>query len=101
MPPVQRRRARGASGQPLGALPGASIDDSIGHLIARLAATNIELWHEEDKARVEDDRQVAAAKRNVDRLNQQRNDLIERIDESFREIVRSAAQSGAGRPGRG
>jgi uncharacterized protein DUF4254 len=76
------------------------MDDTIGHLVARLAATNIELWHEEDKARVEDDRQVAAAKRSVDRLNQQRNDLIERIDESFREMVRSASRAEAGR-GRG
>jgi hypothetical protein len=76
--------------------------ETIGELVARLAATNVELWHEEDKARVEDDRQVAAAKRNIDRLNQQRNDLIERIDESFRELVRSAAASreneGAGAP---
>jgi hypothetical protein len=69
------------------------MDDTIGALVARLAATNVELWHEEDKARVEDDRQVAAAKRSVDRLNQQRNDLIERIDESFRELVRGANQS--------
>jgi hypothetical protein len=76
------------------------MEDTIGHLVARLAATNIELWHEEDKARVEDDRQVAAAKRNVDRLNQQRNDLIERIDESFREMVRSTSHAEAGR-GRG
>jgi uncharacterized protein DUF4254 len=76
------------------------MDDTIGHLVARLAATNIELWHEEDKARVENDRQVAAAKRSVDRLNQQRNDLIERIDESFREMVRSASRAEAGR-GRG
>ena len=73
------------------------MNETIGQLVARLAATNIELWHEEDKARVEDDRQVAAAKRNIDRLNQQRNDLIERIDESFREMVRSAAAAEVGR----
>lgn len=56
------------------------------NLIAlELARRNYMLWHEEDKARRTDvdDSLIATVKRAIDRLNQQRNDLIEQLDESI------------------
>lgn len=44
---------------------------------------NFRLWHEEDKARspTANDAEIAQVKRAIDKLNQQRNDWIEKLDD--------------------
>lgn len=59
----------------------------LGKLIDELASVNIQIWHEEDKARSPNDHQVAKAKRKIDKLNQKRNDLIEKIDELLSQLL--------------
>lgn len=59
--------------------------DSQGQLLDAVTAqhlANFELWHFEDQARAPGatDEEIAAVKRNVDRVNQRRNDLAEVCD---------------------
>src|SRR4051812_40681562 len=53
---------------------------------------NFLLWHEEDIARSPDvsESRIAEVKRAIDRYNQQRNDWIERVDESLQELLAEA-----------
>jgi Protein of unknown function (DUF4254) len=53
---------------------------------------NFLLWHEEDKARNPNalDAEIAAVKRNIDRFNQQRNDLIEKLDDAILQTLNEA-----------
>ncbi|MFQ5715596.1 MAG: DUF4254 domain-containing protein [Nitrospinales bacterium] len=57
--------------------------DGIGSAISELAQRNIQLWHLEDEVRRQDipDSRVAECKRRIDSVNQERNDLIDKIDE--------------------
>jgi hypothetical protein len=52
-------------------------------LVCRQHEQNYRLWHEEDLARSPDvtDAELARVKRTIDKLNQQRNDLIEQLDD--------------------
>jgi hypothetical protein len=58
-------------------------DDDFWGLVLRQHAANYCLWHTEDIARcpTATDAELADTKRAIDRLNQERNDLIERIDD--------------------
>lgn len=50
---------------------------------------NFLLWHEEDRARSPEatDARIAAVKRTIDAYNQQRNDWIEKLDESLQTML--------------
>lgn len=50
---------------------------------------NYLLWHEEDIARSPDvpDSEIARVKRSIDRLNQQRNDWIEKVDDHLSDLL--------------
>ena len=54
-------------------------------LVLEQCSRNYQLWNQEDQARRTDvdDSTIAAVKRAIDRLNQQRNDLIEKLDEAL------------------
>jgi len=53
------------------------------HLVCAQHEQNFRLWHQEDVARspAVSDADLAAVKRSIDKLNQQRNDLIEQLDD--------------------
>jgi len=63
--------------------------NNVGRLISELSSVNNILWHEEDKARTNNVKKVSAAKKNIDILNQKRNDLIEKIDEAVLEALKN------------
>jgi len=75
---------------------GAAAEPALARTIGRQHLVNTRLWHEEDEARRTDvpDGTIAGSKRRIDRLNQERNDLVERMDETLAGRL-PAADSGA------
>ena len=57
--------------------------DGLLGIVSKQHSLNFLLWHQEDIARSPDagDAEIAEVKRTIDRLNQQRNDWIEKIDD--------------------
>lgn len=65
--------------------------DTIGNMIDRLTVVNIRIWMAEDRKRDPNasDKQIADATRITNVANQQRNDLIQQIDEKINQLVQT------------
>lgn len=65
--------------------------DTIGNLIDKLTVVNIRIWMAEDIKRNTDasDKEIADATRLTNIANQQRNDLIQEIDEKINHMVKT------------
>lgn len=65
--------------------------DTIGNLIDKLTVVNIRIWMAEDAKRDKSasDKQIADATKLTNIANQQRNDLIQEIDEKLNYMVSS------------
>jgi hypothetical protein len=63
--------------------------ETIGNLIDKLTIANLRIWMCEDIKRdpKASDEQIAKATRTTNVVNQQRNDLIQAIDESINEMI--------------
>lgn len=63
--------------------PIANTFQGVMELVCKQHTFNYELWHQEDIARSNDvtDEQIATVKRAIDKLNQARNDHIEKLDD--------------------
>jgi len=66
-----------------------SLSNSLDDAIVLLVRYNYELWHQEDIARDPNanDTEIAQVKRNIDKLNQKRNNMIEHVDEIISELL--------------
>ncbi len=69
--------------------PIANPYEGIRNLVCTQHEHNYRLWHEEDKARspTATDDQIANVKRAIDKLNQARNDMIEKVDDALTEVL--------------
>lgn len=66
--------------------------EGIKQLVCTQHEFNYRLWHEEDTARspTADDQEIANVKRAIDKLNQARNDMIEKVDDALTALLGQA-----------
>ena len=62
----------------------------LGEAVSKLAMSNIKLWHFEDEVRRDDlpDAAIVKTKRRIDAANQERNDLMDKVDEILENFVK-------------
>ena len=64
--------------------------NNLGETVSKLAMSNIKLWHFEDEVRRDDlpDAAIVKTKRRIDAANQERNDLMDKVDEILENVVK-------------
>lgn len=65
---------------------------ALGKAVSQLAMSNIKIWHLEDEVRREDlpDSEIVKTKRSIDSNNQERNNLMDKVDEILENTVNRA-----------
>ena len=64
----------------------------LGEVVSELAMSNIKIWHLEDEVRRDDlpDSKIVKTKRSIDTTNQERNNLMDKVDEILENAVKQA-----------
>ncbi len=62
----------------------------LGEVVSKLAMSNIKLWHLEDEVRREDlpDSKIVKTRRSIGTTNQERNNLMDKVDEIIENAVK-------------
>ena len=64
--------------------------NQLGEAVSELAMSNIKIWHLEDEVRRDDlpDSKIVKTKRSIDTANQERNNLMDKVDEILEKAVK-------------
>ena len=66
--------------------------NQLGEAVSELAMSNIKIWHLEDEVRRDDlpDSIIVRTKRSIDTTNQERNNLMDKVDEILENAVKQS-----------